>query len=112
VSETDCRCEDGQARHDVFERRFCGVAKRNFAEVSVLACKFCGRLWLEYFVEYEHLTAAGRWFRGEITREAAERVKPDDAAPMFGDMKRYWRGGSAFGGVAALTTGPLDMWLL
>jgi len=50
--------------HDL-EQRYVG-ADEHYGEVSLSRCRRCGRCWLRYLMEYEYLTAAGRWFEGEI----------------------------------------------
>jgi hypothetical protein len=80
--------------------------------VSVNTCKRCRRDWLEYFVEYEHLTAAGRWFRGVVAPETAASVKPSEVKTILEGLEWYFRGGSAFGGRGIKTCGPLKPWLL
>jgi hypothetical protein len=64
-------------------------------------------------MEYEYLTAAGRWFRGVITPEIAASVTLATAKEVLEGLDWYFRGGSAFGGGKALRTSPgqLEYWL-
>ena len=103
-----CSGNDGTA-HEI-ERRDIGV-DRDHGEVSVFRCLRCGRCWLHYLMEYEYLTAAGRWLEGEIPADVAAKVKPGDALKLFGKMESYYRGGSAYGGQVLLSQGPPDRWL-
>ena len=104
-----CSGNDGTA-HDI-ERRDVGV-DRDYGEVSVFRCLRCGRCWLHYLVEYEYLTAAGRWLEGEVPADVAAKVKPGDALKLFGKMESYYRGGSAYGGQVLLSQGPPAGWLV
>ena len=105
----ECPCVAGV--HQDFENSFVGV-DRDFGEVTVAHCKRCGRFWLHYLVEYEYLTAAGRWFRGVITPEIAASVKPETAQEVLEGLDWYFRGGSAFGGQVLKTSpGQLKYWL-
>ena len=102
-------CSEGTA-HDL-EQRDVG-ADKNYGDVSVSRCRRCGRCWLRYLMEYEYLTAAGRWFEGEIAPDAADRLKAKHALKLFRNMESYYRGGSAFGGQVTLSQGPPERWLL
>ena len=42
-----------------------------YGEVTILRCTRCGRCWLHYLIEYEYLTASGRWCEGEISPQVA-----------------------------------------
>lgn len=94
--------------HDL-ERREAGVDDR-YGEVTVFRCTRCGRCWLRYFIEYEYLSASGRWFEGEISPAVAASLTANDAVGVFATMESYLRGGSAFTAVRR-TTGPLEPWL-
>ena len=106
-----CPCLEGDVFFQNFERREVGDGP-DFGEVSVNTCKRCGRDWLEYFVEYEYLTGAGRWFRGVVAPETTASVNPSEVKTILESLEWYFRGGSAFGGQVAKTFGPLKPWLL
>src|SRR5438128_2441087 len=77
-SPDECPCLRGEVDYRDFETRVLGV-DRDYGETSILRCRRCGRHWLEYFVEYEYLTASGRWLRGVITPEIAASAKAASA---------------------------------
>lgn len=107
----DCRCMSGDAPSTAYEERRIGM-DADFGEVSVLRCKSCGRFWLKYLMEYEHLTAAGRWFLGLISPEVASSLKASKAKEVLETLDWYYRGGSAFGGKVIRTSpGQLKYWL-
>lgn len=106
-----CLCLNPETHFCGFERRAIGIDE-HYGEVSIWTCKRCSRDWLHYFIEYEHLTAAGRMFSGVIPPETARAVRPDTAVGMFESMPWYFRGGSAFGRKLLRTTGPLTAWLV
>lgn len=97
-SGTTCDCFDPQARFDVFRSDDLGVdtADGRFGEVALLTCRYCGRRWLRYFVEYESQTGSGRWFRGLITAAAAHDVSARDAVRIMGELPWLFYGGSFF----------------
>jgi hypothetical protein len=84
----------------------------NYGEVSVFRCIRCGRCWLHYLVEYEYLTAAGRWLEGEISPQAAASLKADDAVGLFDKMEWFHCSGSAFGSKLRRATPPASIWLI
>ena len=106
-----CPCLEGEVFFQNFERREFGYGP-DFGEVSVNKCKRCGRYWLEYFIEYESFTGAGRWFRGILAPDTATSVKPSEVITTLENLEWYFRGGSAFGGRVIKTSGPLKVWLL
>jgi hypothetical protein len=63
-------------------------------------------------MEYEYLTAAGRWLEGEIPAGVAAKVKPGDALKLFGKMASYYCGGSAYGGQVLPSQGPPALWII
>ncbi len=111
MNQTECPCLEGEMGRQGFEVRDVGVDD-DFGEVSVERCGRCGRFWLRYFIEYEYLTASGRWFRGVISPEAAVSVTPASAKATLEKLDWYFRGGSAFGGAVLKTSsGQLKYWL-
>lgn len=109
--QQECPCLEGDTYYQNFDERALG-ADRDFGEASVWRCKRCGRYWLEYHVEYEYLTAAGRWFRGVITSEAAASARAESAKQILEGLDWYFRGGDAFGGQVTKTSpGQLKYWL-
>ena len=103
-------CSEADNLPHEMEKRSVGVDD-HYGEVTVFRCTRCGRCWLHYFIEYEYLTAAGRWLEGEITPEVAASLKPKDALPLFDKMEWFHCSGSAFGGKLRRVTGPAAIWL-
>lgn len=107
-----CPCLAGDTYYQNFEERSLGT-DRDFGEATVFKCKRCGRYWLQYHVEYEHLTAAGRWFRGVVNPEIAASARAESAKRILEGLDWYFRGGSAWGGrVIKTTPGQLEYWLM
>ena len=108
----DCSCltEDTFIR-DTEQVKSLGT-DNDFGESSILKCTRCGRFWLHYSIEYEYLTAAGRWFSGIITSETVASAKAASAKSILESLDWYFRGGSAFGGKVIKTRpGQLERWL-
>jgi len=107
----ECPCRSGDTFYQNFDERSVGV-DRDFGEVTVSRCKRCGQLWLNYLMEYEYLTGAGRWFRGPITPKVAASVTAANATKLLEKLDWYFRGGSAFGGIFKTSPGQLKQWLV
>jgi hypothetical protein len=107
----ECLCFAGDVFCDNFDARALGEDSRG-GEVTVLRCKRCGQFWLDYLMEYPHLTAAGRWIHGPITPEMAAYASAEAAREILEKQAWYFRGGSAFDGTITRTVaGHLDLWL-
>jgi hypothetical protein len=96
-----CDCMNAsQIRVGKFSSQWIGVDNQcgRFGEVSIDQCLFCQHLWLHYFVEYEHLSQSGRWYRGIITEESAQTVTPENAVEILNNLEWHFYGGSYFFG--------------
>jgi hypothetical protein len=95
-----CTCLDRGTRHpDVIEVRDLGVdtTEGRYADVSVIRCARCKRLWLRYHVEYEAFTGSGRWAETPIDEVVAATMTAE-AAPAFIDAAEWYvYGGSNYG---------------
>lgn len=95
--------------HDL-EKRVVGADDR-YGEVTIFRCTRCARCWLHYLMEYEYLTASGRWLEGEISPETAASLNANEAVGLFDRMEWFHCSGSAFGGKLRRVTGPAAIWL-
>jgi hypothetical protein len=77
-----------------------------FADLSFQLCARCGRGWINYLVEREDLTAAGRWVAALIDPDTAMIISAGEAAEYIGNAPWRRTGGSAFGGVVRRIDGP------
>jgi len=95
--------------HASMRRRYVGqdAQQGRFADVHVESCDACGGRWLHYFFEIEGLSRSGRWFRGSLAPDEADRVTAETAAGLLESLPSYECGGSYFGGHVAKRSGPL-----
>jgi hypothetical protein len=96
-----CDCMNpAQIRVGKFSSQWIGVDEQRgrFGEVSIDQCLFCHRIWLHYFVEYEHLSQSGRWYRGIISEEIAPIITPENAVEILNNLEWHFYGGSYFFG--------------
>jgi hypothetical protein len=103
-------CSGAEKVQHELEKRYIG-SDEHYGEVTILRCTRCGRCWLHYLMEYEYLTAAGRWCEGEISPEVADSLMPNKAVQLFDKMEWFHCSGSAFGGRLRRVTGPVATWL-
>jgi hypothetical protein len=107
-----CTCifPDGM-QNGRFIHKNIGIDQNNgrFGEVSIHQCCTCQRLWLHYFVEYEHLSSSGRWYRGLITDDIAEIITPENAVEILSNLQWYLYGGSYFQGKSGCSKGKIDV---
>lgn len=68
-----------------------------YADVSIRACRLCGRLWLHYFVEHEAFTGSSRWYTGLLPAGAETGLTPERAVPLLESLPWHVHGGSYFG---------------
>jgi hypothetical protein len=79
----------------------------SYAEVSLLVCPLCNRLWLRYFFELEAFTGSGRWYLGVITAGQARRLKAENARETLEAVSWYFSGGSYFDGRISKSSGRI-----
>jgi hypothetical protein len=94
-----------------FETASLGVDETNgrYGEVTVETCKACGSMWLRYFVEYEFFSESGRWYRGPVTAEIVESLKPEQAPALLSSLPWYFYGGSYFRTLGRKGSGPVNL---
>jgi hypothetical protein len=94
----ECRCMTPPFSYLDYETATLGVDETNgrYGEVTVETCRACGSVWLRYFVEYEFYSESGRWYRGPVTTEMVEGIKPEQAPELLSSLPWYFYGGSYF----------------
>jgi hypothetical protein len=83
------------------------MTEGRYGEVTVETCKACGAKWLRYFVEWEWFSESGRWYRGLVTHEMLESLKPEQAPELLASLPWYFYGGSYFRTLGREGSGPL-----
>jgi hypothetical protein len=105
-----CACLTSGPRHpDIGEQRQIGVDPTDgrYADVALLRCARCGRLWLRYHVEYEAFSGSGRWAVAPIAEDEAAMIRPETAAAYLDSQEWYVYGGSSWGHGGKRGRGPL-----
>jgi hypothetical protein len=106
----DCRCLTPPFDHRDFTSQPIGIDKTagRFAEVTIETCRACGRRWLHYLVEVEGISRSGRWYRGLISDEVAQTVRPEAALGVLGSLAWRFAGGSYFASDGFTMPGATD----
>lgn len=99
MSDMPCRCHCPPFHFADYTTVEIGEDKTNgrYGEVTVHICKLCGTHWLRYFVEYEHRSGAGRWYRGVVEAHLIDKIRTEDAVRYLESLPAYYFGGSYFG---------------
>ena len=79
----------------------------HLADVSILACRVCGQIWLRYHYELEAFSNSGRWFLGPITTKQSTSLSVESAKTILESLDWYLVGGSYFDGHSGRSSGPI-----
>jgi hypothetical protein len=107
----DCSCLDTGPRYsDRPDQRSLGRDETDgrSADVEVMQCGKCSRLWLHYQVEYEAFSRSGRWAVALIDEDTANGMKPEEAAGFIDEQDWYIFGGSHWGHSGKRGSGNLN----
>lgn len=109
--EETCHCQDASFSGRSRKIRVVGIDRENgrFGEVSIETCSDCERRWLKYAVAYEAFSGSGRWYRGQIAKSVAERIRAEDAVTTLEALDWFFFGGSYFKTSGKRGSGKLDV---
>lgn len=99
-----CACE----QHDLIESEYrTSIVGTDFAdgknaEVSIIQCRLCQRIWLKYTIELD------RWFKGIIAKKEVADMKPENAVEYLENLPWYICGGNFFGNKEVFGEGKLN----
>ncbi|MBW8522497.1 hypothetical protein K0U91_13390 [Chryseobacterium chendengshani] len=97
IPKLGCGCEKpGQSSSDYRTSKI-GTDKTNErdAEVSVLQCRLCQRIWIIYLVNSK-LPQSEKWFRGIVAKKDLSSIIPENAVQHLENLEWYLYGGSYF----------------
>lgn len=111
LPKLSCACE----KHDLIESEYrtsiVGTDSTNDknAEVSIIQCKLCQRIWLKYSVESEKYPELSKWFKGIIAKKEVAEMKPENAVEYLENLSWYICGGNFFGNKEVFGGGKLHL---
>ncbi|MGD1318339.1 hypothetical protein [Chryseobacterium sp. 2R14A] len=111
IQKLGCICEKPEFHHTDYRESLIGVDKTNgrYADVSLLQCKLCQRIWIKYLVEFESFSKSGRWYRGIISKKEANVMPPENAVEYLENVDWYIFGGSYFESTGTFGQGKLNV---
>jgi hypothetical protein len=100
-TEGDCPCLDRGPKPPAYiEERNLGVddTEGRFADVTLVRCALCRRLWLRHFYEIEGFSRSGRWAEALIDDVTAATITPRGALKFIETRPFRVVGGSYYDG--------------
>ncbi len=88
-----CKCHEPPFSYLDFDTINLGE-DQNGAEVTIDACKQCGKKWLKYLIEQPHYSYSGRWWRAPITGVADTGITSEIAKDYLESLEWCFVGGS------------------
>jgi len=80
----------------------------NGAEVSVLQCRLCQRIWILY-VTNSQLSQSERWYKGIVAKKDLSSITPENAIEYLEKLDWYIYGGSYFKSEGTFGQGNINL---
>ncbi|AZA76825.1 hypothetical protein EG347_04485 [Chryseobacterium sp. G0186] len=111
IPQIGCACEKPTPNYTEYRSSELGIDQTNgrHAEVTIQQCKLCQRIWIRYFVEFEHITKSGRWYKGIVTKKDRGQITPENAVEFLESLEWYVYGGSFFESTGTFGQGKLNV---
>lgn len=111
IPQIGCACEKPDFNYTEFRSSELGIdnTKGRYGEVSIQQCKLCQRIWIQYFVEYEHYSKSGRWYKGVVSKKDRPHITPENAVEYLESLEWYVFGGSFFESTGTIGSGSLRL---
>ncbi|MGU3375548.1 hypothetical protein [Chryseobacterium sp. M5A1_1a] len=109
IPQIGCGCEKPTSNYTEYRSSELGIDQTNgrHAEVTIQQCKLCQRIWIRYFVEFEHFTKSGRWYKGIVTKKDRSQITPENAVEFLESLEWYVYGGSFFESMGTIGSGKI-----
>lgn len=106
-----CACEKHDLSVSEYRTSIVGTDSTNDvnAEVSIIQCRLCQRIWLKYTVESQTAPELSRWFKGIIAKKEVAEMKSENALEYLENLPWYICGGSYFGNKEVFGEGKLNL---
>ncbi len=98
IPKLGCGCEQPAQSSSDYRTSALGVDHTNgrYADVSILQCRLCQRIWINYLVEFESFSKSGRWYKGIVSKKELSKITPENAIEYLENLDWYIYGGSYF----------------
>nr|WP_314491581.1 hypothetical protein [uncultured Chryseobacterium sp.] len=109
IPRLGCGCEKATQSPSDYRTSIIGTDSthnRN-ADVSIVQCKLCQRIWILYTLESEDSPQSGRWFKGIVSKKYLSTITPENAIEYLENLDWYIYGGSYFESTEAFGQGKL-----
>ncbi len=105
-----CKCNEPPFSHFDYEIVKIGIDENYaYAEVSIKTCKKCGTKWVNYLIEQEQYTKAGRWWRAPVDVEHANGLTALNAKEYLESLEWCFTGGSFYDGLIHKKSKPITI---
>jgi len=110
LAKLGCVCEKHDLNESEYRTSIVGTDSTNDvnAQVSIIQCKLCQRIWLNYAIEFPNFPDYGRWCKGIIAKKEVVGMKPENAIEYLENLQWYICGGSYFGNKEVFGEGKLN----
>lgn len=106
-----CACEKHDLTESEYRTSIVGTDLTNGknAEVSVIQCRLCQRIWIKYTVGFPDSPESGRWYKGIIAKKDVAEMKPENVVKHLENLEWYICGGQFFGNKEVFGLGKLNL---
>ncbi|PKF75743.1 hypothetical protein [Chryseobacterium sp. PMSZPI] len=111
IPKIGCACEKPDFNYTEYRSSELGIDHTNGrnGEVTIQQCKLCQRIWIHYFVEYEHYSKSGRWYKGIVSKKDRSQITPENAVDYLESIEWYVYGGSFFESSGTIGSGSVKV---
>lgn len=93
----DCKCNKPPFYFEDYKTKDLGEDS-HFAVVTIDTCKKCGTKWVNYLIEEEFRTKAGRWWRAPLDATYMNKLKAANAKDYLESLEWCFVGGPFYNG--------------
>jgi hypothetical protein len=94
-----------------FNSSFLGVDETNgrFSTVTIETCKHCKTKWVNYLVEIESFSNSSKWYRGILSKDFENIIRPENVIKYLEKLEFYLFGGSYFNSTGQYGSGIIHI---
>jgi hypothetical protein len=106
-----CVCHKPPLSYQDFNSSFLGVDETNgrFSTVTIETCKHCKTKWVNYLVEIESFSNSSKWYRGILSKDFENIIRPENVIKYLEKLEFYLFGGSYFNSTGQYGSGIIHI---